>query len=309
MPSWILKACVQRVVGALPASHYWNELLQQHISRSLNLTDDNFNNRLDACRTHLEHFKSHAKPIRDNIHVIELGTGWFPIVPIALWLCGADKVQTYDIVQHLTSARLTATLQKFVETFHNGTLMDHLPGTDVGRAKELASLAEKALRVAPGELLQRIGIEYIVQNFARNDISTQSIDLVISYAVLEYPRSDLIMETLKEFRRIIRPGGVMSHWIDFRDEYAYFDNKISPYNFLRFSHQSWRLINNPLIPLNRLRISDFRRAVGQAGFRIVDENIVRGEEADLLRVPLARQFRAYPTNDLLALDAWLVCVP
>jgi SAM-dependent methyltransferase len=309
MPPWFLKASVQRAVAALPAARYWHELLQQYVARSLNLTDEKFYSRLDVCRAHLEHFKSHAEPIRDGINVVELGTGWFSTVPIALWLCGADKVRTYDIVQHLTSARLTATLQKFVDTDHNGTLMDHLPGADAGRVTRLASLVDDARRAAPAELLKRIGIEYIVQDFTRNDIPPQSVDLIISHAVFEYPDPDLIMDLLKEFRRILRPGGVMSHWIDLRDEYAYFDNKITPYNFLRFSPQSWRLINNPLIPLNRLRISDFRRAIGQAGFRIVEENIVRGEQADLARVPLAREFRAYATDDLLALDAWLVCAP
>ena len=101
----------------------------------------------------------------------------------------------------------------------------------------------------------------------------------------------------------------MSHWIDLSDEYAYFDSKITPYNFLRFSPQSWRWINNPLIPLNRMRISDFRRVIGHAGFRIVDEKIRQGEEADLARVPLAEEFRVYPTDELLALDVWLVCMP
>jgi SAM-dependent methyltransferase len=309
MPSWILKACVQRAVGALPAAHFWNGLLQQYISRSQNLTDEKFNDRLDVCRTHLEHFRSHAEPIRNRIDVIELGTGWFSVVPIGLWLCGAGKVRTYDIVQHLTSARLTATLQKFVETFDNGTLMDRLPGADAGRAKQLASLAENACKVAPEEVLRRIGVEYIVEDFVRNRIPPGAIDLICSYAVFEYPHPELIMNILKEFRRILRPGGVMSHWIDLSDEYAYFDGKITPYNFLRFSPQSWRWINNPLIPLNRMRISDFRRVIGQAGFHIVDEKIRQGEEADLARVPLAEEFRVYPTDELLALDAWLVCMP
>ena len=309
MPAWFLKASVQRAVAILPAAHFWNELLQQYMSRSLNLTDEKFNSRLDTCQTHLKHFQSHAEPLQDGIHVVELGTGWFPVVPIALWLCGADKVRTYDIIQHLTSARLTATLRKYVETYDNGTLTDHLPGADAGRVSQLASLVDDARRVAPAELLQRIGVEYIIEDFVRNRIPTEAVDLIISYAVFEYPQPDLIMNILKEFRRILRPGGVMSHWIDLSDEYAYFDSKITPYNFLRFSAQSWQWINNPLIPLNRLRISDFRRVIGQAGFRIVDEKIRRGEEADLARVPLAREFRAYTTDDLLALDAWLVCVP
>jgi hypothetical protein len=72
MPSWILKACVQRAIGAFPAAHFWNELLKQYISQSQNFTDERFKDCLDACRIHLEHFRSHAEPIRDRIEVIEL---------------------------------------------------------------------------------------------------------------------------------------------------------------------------------------------------------------------------------------------
>ena len=128
-------------------------------------------------------------------------------------------------------------------------------------------------------------------------------------AVFEYLDPTNIIATLKECRRILRGSGVMSHWIDLRDEYACFDPKITPYNFLRFSNRSWQLINNPLIPLNRLRSSDFRKAFRLAGFRIVDEKIERGEEQELVRVPVAEKFHDYPKEDLLALESWLVCVP
>jgi hypothetical protein len=105
------------------------------------------------------------------------------------------------------------------------------------------------------------------------------------------------LNTLKEFRRILRPRGVISHWIDRSDEYAYFDSKITPYNFLRFS-QNLAMDQQP-IELNQMRISDFRRVIGHAGPRIVDEKIRHGEEADLARVPHAEEFRVYPMDELL----------
>ncbi|MGH8611014.1 MAG: class I SAM-dependent methyltransferase [Gammaproteobacteria bacterium] len=307
MPSWVLKAFAQRAVGALPAPHFWNELLQRHVSRSLNLTHDKFYNRLDVSRIHLEHFQTYAGPAYGRFNVVELGTGWFPIVPIALWLCGASELRTYDIAQHLTSARLSATLQKFVETFENGTLINHLPAANNARLKFLASLVKDVESAAPEEFLRKIGVEYVIQDFSKNRIPPESIDLIVSYAVLGHPRPDLVAAIFRAFKRNLGPGGVMSHWIDLSDEYAYFDRRITPFNFLRFSPRAWRLIDNDMIPHNRLRLTDFRRLIGEAGFCITEERVVRGNEADLAGVPLAPEFHAHPKDDLLALDAWLVC--
>ncbi len=230
-------------------------------------------------------------------------------MPIALWLCGAEKIQTYDLSELLASVRLTATLKKFIETLNSGILVERLPGAQVERLGRLASLIDDE-NASPKERLGQIGIEYLVQNLVRNNIASDSVDLIVSYAVFEYLDQVQIVDILKECNRILCPGGVMSHWIDMRDECAYFDSNITPYNFLRFSHWSWQLINNPLVPLNnRLRVSDFRHSLHLAGFHIVDERIERGEERELARVALAKEFQAYPKEDLLALDAWLVSVP
>ena len=71
----------------------------------------------------------------------------------------------------------------------------------------------------------------------------------------------------------------------------------------------WRWLNNPIIPLNRLRISDYRRFFNESRFQIVDEISVRGDPADLARTPLAPRFQGYAVEDLLVLYTRLVAVP
>ena len=117
----------------------------------------------------------HAEPIRDGLRVVELGTGWFPIVPIALWLCGAEKIQTYDISELLVSVRLTATLQKFIEMNSNGTLIGRLPRVSTERLDRLTSIAPDAQKASPKELLKQIGIDYLVQDFNLNKIPSASV--------------------------------------------------------------------------------------------------------------------------------------
>ena len=62
-------------------------------------------------------------------------------------------------------------------------------------------------------------------------------------------------------------------------------------------------------PLNRLRVSDYRRALSECGFQVVEETNQRGDPADLARTPLAARFRGYPVEDLLVTNTWMVAVP
>jgi hypothetical protein len=82
----------------------------------------------------------------------------------------------------------------------------------------------------------------------------------------------------------------MSHEVDTVDEYSYFDSAITPFNFSRFSDRAWRLINNPLIPLNRLRVADFRECFREAGFTLANEVITRGDPKALASIRLSPRF-------------------
>jgi hypothetical protein len=101
----------------------------------------------------------------------------------------------------------------------------------------------------------------------------------------------------------------MSHEVDMSDEYSYFDSSITAFNFLRFSDRAWRLINNPLIPLNRLRVSDFQECFREAGFAVVEEVATRGDAEALARIRLAPRFVRYDPIDLQVIKSWFVARP
>ncbi|MEA2915741.1 MAG: hypothetical protein QOJ15_7822, partial [Bradyrhizobium sp.] len=93
MVSWLTKAIVQRGMGALPNPHYWNELFQNRMTRSLNLTKERFQASLRNCRNHLEQLQRFGSPATGSgFSAFELGTGWFLTVPIGFFLCGAREV-------------------------------------------------------------------------------------------------------------------------------------------------------------------------------------------------------------------------
>lgn len=312
MPSWLVKAIVQRGIGALPYRHYWNELLQERVTRSLQLTTSRFEASLYNCRNHLEQlarFGGRAKG--GDFSAFELGTGWFPTVAIALYLCGAREVWTWDIAPLLRRERLKHTVRRFLDREHEQILRDHVQNSPdrLTRLQEVMTLCEDPSGGEPAALLERLGIHYRNGNASQSGLPPHSIDLVLSDVVLEYLTPQQLFEILREFRRIAALDAVMSHTISLDDQYAAYDPRITQFNFLRFSDWNWRLLNNPIIPLNRLRVSDYRSALSKGGFRIVEENSQRGDPAELARTPVARRFRDYAIEDLLVIYSWLVAVP
>jgi hypothetical protein len=311
MTSWLVKAVVQRTLSGLPNPHYWNELFQEWVSHSLELTDERFENSLLDCRNHLEQFRRFGSTAPGSFSAFELGTGWFAVVPIGLFLCGAREVWTWDIAPLLKLHRLKLSIGRFLEFEQKQRLQDYLRVVPerLAALREALTLCESPKGLEPARVLERLGIHYRIGNASRSGLPAQSINLIVSDVALEFFPPRELLELLQEFRRIAAPDAVMSHSIDLSDQYASFDSRITKFNFLRYSDWLWRLLNNPIIPLSRLRISDYRRALSENRFRIVDEASTRGDPTELAQTPLAVRFRGYSIEDLLVLRTRLVAVP
>jgi len=312
MVSWLAKALVQRGIGALPNPHYWNELFQDRVTHSLDLTKERFEASLRKCRNHLDQLQRFGPAeTSSSFSVFELGTGWFPTVAIGFFLCGAREVWTWDIVTFLRRDRLKRTIRRFLELEQGQGLGGHLHVLPerLTRLREVMALCEQPEGLGPAELLERLGIHYRIGNASRSGLPPQSVDLIVSDVVFEYLSPEELFEILQEFRRIAAPDAVMSHTISLDDQYASYDSGITQFNFLRFPDWAWRCLNNPIIPLNRLRISDYRRVFSESGFQVVDEISQRGDPAQLAQTPLADRFRGYSNDDLLVVHTWLVAIP
>ena len=299
MARWIVKALVQRMIGFMPNPDYWSDLVQRKIAGSVDLTYPFFLSRLDVARRNLDAFARENSPAE----VLELGTGWFPIVPIALRLAGASHVRTCDIVEHVSQDRLSATLQAFSRAADDGELRRRFPSINEPLLQHIRSY--DPARQTCVESLRSLGIDYIIGDFPGASLPPASVDLIVSHAVLEYIPQAPFRALLAAFRRVLKSDGVMSHWIDFSDEYAYFDKSISPLNFLKYPDWAWRIINNPFIPLSRLRIDDVRRLFSDAGFSIGEEDCVKLDSDKMGKLPLAREFANRDIEDMRVLDAWI----
>jgi hypothetical protein len=311
MASWLVKAMVQRGIGALPYPHFWNGLLQNWVTRSTRLSNEIFLENLRNCGIHLANFQRCGSTPAGSFSAFELGTGWFPVVPIGLFLCGAREVWAWDIAPLLKIDRLKEVIARFLELEERQLLksyLDRLPDR-LDLLKEVMTRCDSPQRHKPAQLLEQMNIYYRLGNAARSGLRPNSINLIVSDVVFQYLSAEELFEILLEFRRIAAPEAVMSHSIALDDQYSGSDPRITQFNFLRFSDRIWRWVNNPIIPLNRLRISDYRRLFSESGFQIVEETSRRGDPAELARIPLAERFREYPLEDLLVTYTRLVTTP
>jgi SAM-dependent methyltransferase len=299
MRKWMMKALAQRAIGAMPFSRAINGWLQEHVTRSVCLSRQTFEEHLQRDRLHYAALCEH-RPDAEAFDALEIGTGWHPILPIALFLFGARSITTVDISPHLSASRVGDTLAEFVAAIEDGRLGRLLPEA---RPECVARLRELTRGVDPMRALEQMGVRVVI---ARNQIPAlpnESIDFVVSNVALEYLDRTELQAMVSEFARVLRDDGCMSHDICMMDQYHAFDPTLSRLNFLRYSPRVWKLINNPLIPLSRLRSPDYERAFRQGGFAVSLRHVTTVSDAELDAVPLAQAFRSYSRDELRVLRA------
>lgn len=303
MPSWLLKAGAQGAMSILPWRRRLNRLLQERVTGNVHLTPRRFESKLAQAERHLRHHSA-AKPDSPIPRsALELGTGWHPIVPIALALGGVERVVSFDIEPLTTGDHAREALGLFASYL----AADRLPGVQLPRARRL--LDECGGRRGDAQaVLAPLGIELAVTDARRTGLAPGSIDCFVSNNTLEHIPPDTLRALMAEFRRLAAPRAVMDHFIDMRDHYSSFDRSISRLNYLRYPEPVWRLFNNRLHYQNRLRVSDYRALMEAAGFTVVAERPTRGKPHEFDDLAVDRRYRDTPRSDLFTLFAWLTAV-
>jgi len=310
MGSWLSKTGLQRLISWLPRREWWNGLLQRYVTGGLRIEPHGeFQAKLWACRRHFDYYRLFSRQPREEFTVVEVGTGWFPIIPIGLHLCGAREVWTFDIVRLLRADTFRRVIEHFCLFARTGELNAVLPTARPDRVAGLVNLASSVTKMRPEDFLERLNIHAIVGNVRGSGLRDGTADIVFSHGVLEHFQPDALAEALSEFRRLSSETSVMSHYIGMADQFAAFDNSITPFNYMRYSDRAWRWLNSPIIPQNRLRVSDYCRAYAEAGFDVVAREDITGAESDLARITLAQEFTDYSKRDLLVLFSWLIAKP
>ncbi len=300
MKKWMLKALVQKTISYLPFSYRINYFFQKYVTKGVRLTDAYFHDRLGHARDHIKAFaecSGRAVPER----CLELGTGWYPIVPVSLFLTGAEKIYSVDIALLTSKDRIKKTIGKFLEAEKTGTLKKYVPCKEE-RIKNLHQIANDLKSITMAEALGKLKITHLVADARKLPLPNDSIDLVNSNNTLEHIYPETLIPILKEFRRVAnKEHGVMSHFIDMSDHFAHFDPSITIYNFLQYSDSRWKWIDNSIQPQSRLRIDDYWEIYRTLDIPITKEIFRKGNPALVAAMDIDKKYRQ-KTMEVLAVS-------
>ena len=219
--------------------------------------------------------------------VLEIGTGWFPTVPIALCMRGARRVIMTDLNKHLDDV-----------TFASTVAFLRREGGDFSKLPD-------------GCTINDFPLTYLAP-FDVDQVPAGSIDVVISRTVLEHIAEDRIRSLFRSLRPKLSENGVMLHCVDHSDHLEHKDNRLSKLNFLTWSDYQHSLVNRLSGEgENRLRHSDYLRLLGETGYRVIMEkgDVHAETELRLRGMKLSERFQGRPSTELATLRSVYIASP
>lgn len=230
--------------------------------------------------------------VHDGMAAMELGTGWVHWEALFTRLFYDIEVTLFDVWDN----------RQFDAFLHHArTLGERLEET--GRpADAIAKARELCGKIAGcrdfGEAYDLLGFTYIIAGDGSiGALEDASLDLVFSSDVMEHIPADTLPRLAGQLRRKLRTGGHATQQIVQADHLCIYARSAHPKTYLAFDDRQWRRwFENDVQYFNRWQHSDFVELFSDAGFAVVDQEIV--ETADTSGLDIAERWRDYDRNDL-----------
>lgn len=296
------KAYIQNIFSAVPQGERFNYFFQKNITHSLPISDADFSEKIETVKLHFNNFSKYCgDKDPQNCKYYEFGSGYDMVIPIGISMLGFGNLTCIDIRELVFPDLINDSIKRlygFKDKFgEKDNVLKNVPQVDRNNYREI--------------LKEYFNINYIAPLDARKtSIESNSIDFILSNATMEHiPQKDL-PDIMKESYRIMKPGGIMSNVIDYRDHWSFFDNSISVYNYLQYSDKEWRKLNPSIMYQNRMRHSDYIKIISEAGFQILEEkpNYPTESEIELLKkIKITDHYlKNYTSEDLSIKSSMLV---
>ncbi len=235
----------------------------------------------------------------EGASVLEIGSGWQPIIPMLFSLAGVGKVYLTDVNRLCVPASFQAALVSIRQ--HKPAILERLRLS--GRKFDQAVAWDPGTRLEEG--FKRLRFEYLAPCDCRSlPLPDGSVDAITSRAVLEHIPAPVINGIFAESYRLLKNGGITCHMIDNSDHWQHQDKTISKVNFLKFTDLffRWTYLNS-LNYQNRLRHPEYLTMLRDRGFAIVRDQRQIDPEAliALEKLQVAPRFQAFPPEDLAAI--------
>lgn len=285
---WRLKAAVQTALGWLPGSHQLNFLLQKHVTRTLPISDAELAGQVEKAQRNVAAFKRLCVTPLSEARFYEYGVGWDLLMPLVYYSFGVGSQTVIDL-RPLARVDLVIDVARRLRARRRELGLERLP-----------VVPDPHGRVS--ELVAHWGIEYRAPADARSvALPDASLDMVSSCDVLEHVPLPDVTSILLESRRILRNDGIMRLRVDYQDHYWYFDERVGPFNFLRYEEGTWARLNPGLHYQSRLRHDELLGLIRGAGWQLIEDDhpVPTPDEVQrVARMPLASRFRGIPPDRL-----------
>lgn len=290
--NWKPKVACFRLLDRLPLGSDLYYLLQSKVTKTVprvrNMPRDGGGHEVASA----EYFSQYGGKL-DAANIFEFGAGWDLFSNLNLYCLGARAQTAVDIRRLARSDAINATIEYLGKNPPKGAV----------RRPE-GSIRRDSLEQ---DLKDRFGITYLAPADARAlQVADDSFDLITTTSVFEHIPAETIPAILRECFRVLKPGGIMVHIIDYSDHYAHSDGSINNYNYLQFTADQWRRYNPDIHYQNRMRSNFYLEEFKQAGFSVLSKREWSGDPAELKAVPVAPDFRGLDTSELLVLGMEIV---
>jgi hypothetical protein len=292
---WKVKGFMQKALSVTPGGMWLNTQLQQAVGQRQNF-DEHIEIKMqdwaDMC--HGVYRKFDVPFV--GAEMVEVGTGWFPVLPLCFYLVGARRTITFDLYRHL---KMPETLQAIQVIGRSLDFLAKMSGVSLDQVQQRFLPLSKAASAM--EALQLAGIEYRAPaDASATQLPPNSVDTVYSNSVFEHIPNAIISAILVESQRILKLGGTSIHSVNCGDHYAYFDKNVSFANYLQFNEKDWSMWNNELLYQNRMRPQDFFDAAEKGGLALTTKlTFQKPETVEALKtLKVAPQFHSYSPKDL-----------
>jgi SAM-dependent methyltransferase len=304
--NWRIKGIIQKTLSVTPGGSAINNRLQLKLGGLRNFERSVDSKVCDDWFVFLDHLRKIQFPIEGH-RFLEIGTGWYPTLPTCFAIAGAQSCLTFD-VKRLLDWNLTRRMLRRLEV--------HLPemASRAGGSEPVFRDRWTRLMTARdfGEFCELSGIDYRSPgDAAATGLDSCSVDVVFSNSVLEHVPRPVIVDLMRETRRVLRHGGIAMHSVNCGDHYAYFDRSITQIHYLRYGERHFTLWNNSLQYQNRMRPNEFIQIAEDCDLQI-RLNLQRPRPELLAHIgetPIARAFRHWPPEQLCTTSVDFVAQP
>jgi hypothetical protein len=178
--------------------------------------------------------------------ILEIGSGWLPIMPYFFKFLGkAKSIATYDLNKHYNKKDIENLNRLFSSEFR----------VKLNENSNSNYALPEAIHYYPKT------------NLIYSEIA--DADLVFSRFVLEHvsPRDLVLMH--KKFKKELKPGSYIIHLISPSDHRAYVDKNLSLQDFLQYSEAEWKQKQTRFDYHNRLRLPEYVEVFEKLDLEIV----------------------------------------